>query len=163
MDTTKPLDTSKTFVQKIKAKYKAETGETCTPYRVAKILKLSPTGIYNFIDRDSVFDNETGYAIARYLGVDSGYVLSCLSAERSKSPEVKDSWVRVARLLEAYTSRAAIIVLCIFALGFMGKPILANANALQCILCQILIVLFLISLSMFNREKAKIMFDSAQT
>lgn len=141
------LDTSKTFVEKIKAKWESlpeNAGKKCTPYRVAKILGMSTTGVYNSIDRDSVFDDEAGYAIAKYLELDRGYVLSCLSVERSKSPEVKSSWERVARLLEAYTGRAAVIVLGVFVVYSMSATdVLASSNistSVQSLLCQILIL-----------------------
>ena len=57
-------------------------------------------------------DDKVGRRLAELAGLDEGYVLACLHAERAKDEESRQAWQRIAKRLEGV---AAALVLAILA------------------------------------------------
>ena len=153
------MDTSESFIRKIKIKYSQE-GKQPTDYRLSKLLGMSPQGIHSFNTRGSVFDDKAGLQIAKLLNLDPAYVLMCLGAERTKDESAKKTYERIAKVFQYAASTAAAFLLAavLFSSGNLSdnlwaNQILANATTVQSLLCQILILLFLMALHRFNGKK----------
>ena len=68
-------------------------------YALAKILDTRHTNISNYRNGRSHFDGLMCIKVADVLGLDPGYVMASIEAERAKSEEVRKVWEKVARVL----------------------------------------------------------------
>ena len=69
-------------------------------YAVAKILETRHSNISNYRNGKSRFDGVMCLKVAAVLGVNPGYVLACMEAERAKDEEVRKVWEKAAQVLE---------------------------------------------------------------
>ena len=77
-------------------------------YAARKLLGVSRAAISNYRTGKSLFGDDVALKAAVLLDLDPGYVLACIHAERTKRPQVRDAWEKVARGLAA--SLAAVFV-----------------------------------------------------
>lgn len=83
-----------------------------TDYKLGMVLGLSNSAVTNYRKGRSHPDDNVGRRLAELAGLDEGYVLACLHAERSKDEESRQAWQRIAKRLEGV---AAALVLAILA------------------------------------------------
>ena len=76
-------------------------------YALSKSSGISQANISRYRN-GGTFDDEVAIKVAEILELDPGYVLACIQAERSKRPQVRDAWEKIARGLAA--SLAAVFV-----------------------------------------------------
>ena len=79
----------------------------CTEYRLAKILRVTPTTISHLLHGQSVMSDETAYKVAIELGYDPVFVLFCINIERAKTQELKELWQNALTL----THKASVFLL----------------------------------------------------
>lgn len=105
-------------------------------YRLAKILSVNKSSISALRNGKSFLGDDTAIKVAVELGLEAGYVLACIHAERAKAPELRTAWERVAVRV------AAAVVLGIGIGGVLaGAPDLAPLSLVAqggevCILCK---------------------------
>lgn len=88
----------------------------CTEYRLAKILRVTPTTVSHLLHGQSVMSDETAYKVAIELGYDPVFVLFCINIERAKTQELKDLWHNALEL----THRASLFLIA-FSVIFLVK------------------------------------------
>lgn len=114
------METSKEFARAIKSHYDIKSD-----YALAKMLNVTRQAMSKHKTGDShYFSEDTGYRIAELLGLDAGYVLACLAAERSKDIKVKKVWERLAEL-----TRVAIVAPVLFAVTLAGSALVTSPAA----------------------------------
>ena len=75
------------FLDAIKAK-----NSLTSDYQLAKLLGCTPSAIGNYRHGKSMLSDEYALKVADLLGLEGGYVLACIAAERSKNERVKKAW-----------------------------------------------------------------------
>jgi hypothetical protein len=85
--------------------------EPPTYYRLAKELGISRQAMTRY-RQGGTFDDAVAIGIAELLGLEPGYVLACMGAERAKRPAVRQVWEKVAEGL----------ALVLFGAGLAGAP-----------------------------------------
>lgn len=98
------MDTTASLVRALKARTGIESD-----YGIAKHLGVTKQTLSNYRTGVTAMSPEIGMQVADELGLDQGYVLACLAAERAKRPPEKEAWERVAKRL----AHAAIFLLCV--------------------------------------------------
>ena len=98
------MQTTLEFLDTIKAKQ----GLT-SDYQLAKFLKLSDQRISFYRTGKSRFDEDTCIMVADVLGLDQGYVMACIAAERTKSAKAKAAWKHTAELLGGLAAALAVV------------------------------------------------------
>jgi hypothetical protein len=88
------MKTTINFLNDIKAAREVESD-----YALAKILDTRHTNISNYRNGRSHFDGLMCIKVAKVLGIDPGYVMACMEAERAKHEEVRKVWEKAARKL----------------------------------------------------------------
>lgn len=88
------MKTTLEFLDAVKAKH----GFT-SDYQLSKHLDCSRASISIYRAGKSFLDAEMACKIADDLGIEAGYILSCIAAERSKNPRVKKAWAWTAQHL----------------------------------------------------------------
>ena len=83
-----------------------------TDYKLGIVLGLSNSAVTNYRKGRSHPDDNVGRRLADLAGLDEGYVLACLHAERAKDEESRQAWQRIAKRLEGI---AAALILAILA------------------------------------------------
>ncbi|GAB1720272.1 MAG: hypothetical protein NTAFB09_20030 [Nitrosospira sp.] len=88
------MKTTLDFLDDIKA-----TKQITSDYAPAKILDTRHTNISHYRNGRSRFDGLMCVKVAKVLGIDPGYVMACMEAERAKNDEVRKVWEKTARTL----------------------------------------------------------------
>lgn len=101
------------FLDAIKARHNIPSD-----YKLAKFIGVAQQTVSNYRVKGIGFDDELAIRVAELLEIDPGYVLACIHAERTKRPQVRDAWEKVARGLAA--SLAAV---------FIGTSVVPRAEA----------------------------------
>lgn len=129
------MHTSAEFAREIRARYKIESD-----YALAKLLRVTRQTMSAHKHGDAkTFGEETGTRIAELLGLDEGYVLACLAAERARSETARAAWTRLAA--RARVAAFALVAMGVTLIGIATPPPAAAAahvtapTAGQCILC----------------------------
>lgn len=94
-------------------------------YAVAKLLGISTQRISNYRNRSDTLGADLAIEVADQLGLDRGYVLACMAAERAKRTDEKRAWEALARR----ASHAAIFLLCLGVTSFFGWDLSTVAQA----------------------------------
>ena len=124
-------------------------------YAAAALLGLTRAQLSRYRNGKDFLGDEQALKVADLLGLEPGYVLACMHAERSKAPAVRSTWERIAKTFDHAPALAIFLAVILSALfGFDGgqdagalafSPIaLANLPGSVCILC--LLVLSAIAL-----------------
>ena len=106
------METTIELLERVRAK--------CTPptyYRVSKVLGVQRQAVSNWKAGRERFSDEVAERVAGFLGVELGYVLACVAAERASRPAVRRAWEKVAQGL------AVVLV----GVGLAGAPAPAPA------------------------------------
>ena len=96
--------------------------ELPSDYALAKRLEVDHTCISNYRGGKSAFDSNIALRAAELLGMPAGYVLACIEeerAERTKRPQVKAAWRKVA---DALAPAIAILAVGIGAAAPLPSP-----------------------------------------
>lgn len=119
------MDTSSTFVDRIKTKH-----NVTSDYAVAALLGVHRSAMskHRHGQRDA-WDDVIGLRIADLLEIDPAYVLACLSAERTKRPDVAKVWKKVAGGFVA-------LILAVLFLG-SPQPVQASSTCTGYVLCEV--------------------------
>lgn len=86
-------------------------------YELAKRLQLTRSAVSKLRTGKAFLGEETAVKIAELVGLDAGYVLSCIAAERAKRTAVKKAWSRAAAKLAGAVTVAAGLFFGPLALG----------------------------------------------
>lgn len=81
-------------------------------YRVAQILKVKPNTVSSWRHGRSFFDDEVCFRVADQLGIQPEYVVACVHAERSKTPQARTVWTHIAA---AFGTAAAVAMVAVLA------------------------------------------------
>lgn len=82
------------FLDALKARH-----DLPSDYAARKILDVSKATISNYRVGKTFFDDDVALKVAALLELDPGYVLACIHEERTKRPQVKEAWHKVAQAL----------------------------------------------------------------
>lgn len=73
----------------------------CSDYALREKIGVTQTAISSYRTGKTHFDDAVSLKVAELLDLEPGYVLSCIHAERTKRPEVKAVWEKMAKSLAA--------------------------------------------------------------
>lgn len=107
------MKTSNQFLDAIKAMH----GFT-SDYQLCKFLEIRSGRISGYRNNRTHFDEDTCIIVAQALGLEPGYVMACIAAERTKSKQAKAVWKRTAEVL--YGLAAALAVIAFLPAGIMS-------------------------------------------
>lgn len=120
-------------------------------YQLARYLKITDSRVSFYRTGKSRFDEDTCILIAKCLNCDPGYVMACVSGERTKSEPARAEWARVARLLGGLAASVLLVVTLTAGMSQDaaalphaeggGVGAFSQASAPVCILCQMLLML----------------------
>lgn len=113
------MKTTVEFLDAIKGK----NGLT-SDYQLSKLLGCTPSAIGNYRHGKSMLSDEYALKVSDLLGLEGGYVLACIAAERSKNEKVKKAWAWWAD----HRLAAALAVVVILPLGL--QPDILSTPAL---------------------------------
>lgn len=89
-------------------------------YAAAKLLKSTPAAVSKYRHGRDTFSDETACRVAELLAIDAGYVLACMSAQRSRTEGARSAWMHLARRL----APATVALLLVVGLGdWLGEPV----------------------------------------
>lgn len=71
--------------------------ELVSVYRVAKELGLKNPRVLNWMHGRSCPSQTEAVRIAKILGIEPGFVLACLEAQRQSEPEIAEAWESLAK------------------------------------------------------------------
>lgn len=100
------MKTTLEFLDAIKAKH----GLT-SDYQLAKHLDCTHSAISNYRSGRSRLGEDEACKVAELLGLEAGYILSCIAAERSKNPRVKKAWEWTAQHLGGIAAALALVMI----------------------------------------------------
>lgn len=127
------MKTTIDYLDKIKEKHKLSSD-----YKLAKYLGLTTTAIGYYRKKKSTMDDYTALKVAEALGIDPMEVIAMANAERTKSPEVKKAWERIA----TRTAHAAMLILLVFStFPTPGQAETRNAKKTLYTLCEVKVCL----------------------
>ena len=110
MDTSEgTMKTTNDFLDDVKA----ARGLT-SDYQLSKLLECTHSSISNYRMGKNFLSEEMACKIASILGLESGFVLACVAAERSKLPEVKKAWQHLADMLTSKHGASIAAALALF-------------------------------------------------
>ena len=66
-------------------------------YKAAAALDVKTATVSLWRTGKSAMGEANALRVAKTLGIDAGYVLACVQAERAKSDQVRAAWKRVAK------------------------------------------------------------------
>ncbi len=89
------------FLDAIREKYNLDSDG-----KAAKLLGVSRQRMSNYRNGHDTLGEEIALKAAELLELPQGYVLSCIQAERSKRPQVRDAWEKIAKSLAASLAAA---------------------------------------------------------
>lgn len=100
----KNMKTTVDFLDAVKKKH----GLT-SDYQLSKLMGCTHSSISGYRHGKSKMDEDTACKVAELLNLEPGYVLSCIAAERAKSPEAKAAWKHTAEVLYGLAAVLAVI------------------------------------------------------
>jgi hypothetical protein len=103
--------------------------EISSDYACAQALGLTRAQLSRYRNGRDFFGDETAVKVADMLGLDAGYVMACIHAERASNPEIKVRWEGVAARLQRAGLGVVVAVLAVFLVGIAPTP--ADASPLQ--------------------------------
>ena len=77
---------------------------------LARALGVTKSQISQFRNGANCFGDESARRVAEVLGIDPAYVIACAYAERSRDPQIKQVWVRVAQAFATLALSAGVSV-----------------------------------------------------
>ena len=77
---------------------------------LARAIGLSKQQISLLRSGVNCFGDESARRVAEVLGIDPAYVIACAYAERSRDPQIKQVWVRVAQAFATLAISAGVSV-----------------------------------------------------
>lgn len=99
---------------------KANSGLS-SDYKLGIVLGLtSDSAVTNYRKGRSHPDDKIGRRLADLAGLDEGYVLACLHAERAKDDESRQVWQRIAKRLESVA--ASLLAVLVLGVGLIVSP-----------------------------------------
>jgi hypothetical protein len=98
-------------------------------YACAQTLGITRSELSKYRHGKAYLGDETAVKVADMLGLDAGYVMACMHAERASNPEIKVRWEGVAARLQRAGLAAVAAVLAVFLVGIAPTP--ADASPLQ--------------------------------
>lgn len=116
------MDTTATLVRA----YKARTGIE-SDYAMAKRLGITRQTASGYATGKHTLSNDVALKVAAELGLEPGYVLACMAAERAKRTEVREAWERVAKRM----AHAAVFVMCLGLTYCLGWDLETAAHAVS--------------------------------
>lgn len=125
------MKTTIEYLDAVKAKHGIRSD-----YALAIKLEIGTSGITNYRKKHCHFNDIMAIRVAKLLEIDPAEVLAAVNAERTKCPDAKKIWERVAR---SFSGGIAAVILSIY-LIFSPSPSMAQMPVFttgQCILCQI--------------------------
>lgn len=118
MDTLEgTMKTTLDFLEAVKTKH----GFT-SDYQLSKHLECTRGAISSYRTGRTHLDEEMACKIADDLGLEAGFVLSCIAAERSKNPKVKKAWAWTAHHLGGLAAALAVLAIIPFYPDIMSTP-----------------------------------------
>lgn len=107
-------------------------------YALARLLRVSPANVTGYRKGKSGFDDERCLIVADLLDIDPVSVLADMNAARTKCPEARKVWERVAR---ACSTTAAVFLVVFSMIGAQPAESapnnLTSSNPNECLLCKI--------------------------
>lgn len=91
-------------------------------YACAQALGLTRAQLSNYRQGKGALGDETAVKVADMLGMDAGYVMACMHAERASNPEIRVRWEGVAARLQRAGLAAVVAVLAVFLVGVAPSP-----------------------------------------
>jgi transcriptional regulator with XRE-family HTH domain len=70
-------------------------------YQVAKLLGMKRQQISSYRMGRHTFDDQIATKVAQLLEVPPAYIMACMAAQRAKTPEMRKTWERAAKVLAA--------------------------------------------------------------
>lgn len=98
------MHTTQRLLDELKRVYKLPSD-----YALAKHWGVSTQRVSKYRNGADTLGAEIAIRTARELGLDPGYVLACMQAERAKRTDERQAWERVAKRM----AQAAIFLLCV--------------------------------------------------
>ena len=77
---------------------------------LSRAIRVTKQTISMLRNGESCFSDETARRVADVLGIDPAYVIACAYAERSRDPQIKQVWVRVAQAFATLAITAGVSV-----------------------------------------------------
>ncbi|WP_129451978.1 DUF3693 domain-containing protein [Methylibium sp. Pch-M] len=102
---------------------KAAVGVT-SDYKLALVLGIEPSTIGHYRKRRSRPDDDVAAKLADLAGLDRGFVVACLHADRAPTASARSLWMEVAARLSNNGSALALLLAVILSafFGFDGGP-----------------------------------------
>lgn len=112
------MKTSNDFLDAVKSFYGLKSD-----YQLARFLKITDSRVSFYRTGKSRFDEDTCILIANHLNLAPGYVMACVSAERTKSDGARKEWAKVARLLGGIAAVLAVVSILPLFLFYSGHAL----------------------------------------
>ena len=105
-------------------------------YAVAKFLEITPQQMSKYANGKEYLSDPLCIIVADALGLEAGYVLNSIAAERAKNEVVKRAWRDAAKKIGA-AALAVLVVVVLTSSWFDVSPLSpAEAATPPCVLCQ---------------------------
>ncbi len=126
------METTNQFLDQVKARHALPSD-----YALAARLGITRSMVSAYRTGKRMLGDETAVRVAELLGLNTGYVLACIEAERTHNETAKAAWEQLADLVKRHGVAAALLLL-VAAPALSPTP--ANAAPLKaagevCILC----------------------------
>lgn len=120
------METTNQLLDRIKEKYGLKSD-----YALAKAIGMSRERISRYRNSSGELGDDAALKVAELLDLDPGYVLACMSHQRTKSDAARHAWERLADLVKRHGVAAGMAILA-------AAPTLSalRLESLVCILCQ---------------------------
>jgi len=99
--------------------------DLATDYKLAKFLGLSFPAVRNWRKKGTTADDKSALKFAEVLGIDPAKVLADIHAERSKTPEERKVWQRIAK---QFGHAAALLLIVNLSSGGSGAAQASQSN-----------------------------------
>jgi hypothetical protein len=84
-------------------------------YAVSKLLGMHRQQVSHYRKKKGTFDDEISVRVAELLGINAGYVMACMQAQRAKNPTLRRTWEKAAATLAG--TAVAILAGCTLAMA----------------------------------------------
>lgn len=91
-------------------------------YATAQVLGITRSELSKYRHGKAYLGDETAVKVADMLGIDAGYVMACMHAERASNPDVRTRWQGVADRLRAAGMAAVMAFLAVLCVGVAPSP-----------------------------------------
>lgn len=99
-------------------------------YAAAQALGITRSELSKYRHGKAYLGDETAVKVADMLGMDAGYVMACMHAERASNPDVRTRWQGVAERLKAAGLAAVMAFLALVGVGVAPAPADAHTPSL---------------------------------